>query len=34
VMDTTTYETPGVSLFVSDGYVNIWDTRYIIICEW
>ena len=24
----TTYDTPGIKLFVSDGYVNKWDTRY------
>ena len=23
VMDMSIYETPGISLFVSDGYVNI-----------
>ena len=34
VMDTSVCETPGISLFVSDGYINIWDTLYIIMCEW
>jgi len=33
-MDKLIYETPGVTLFVSDGYVSIWDTWYNIICEW
>jgi hypothetical protein len=27
-------ETPGISLFGSDQYDDIWDTQYIIICEY